>query len=45
MSLAIIKKAQTRELLQAGGMEPDVYGTRKRLAQRGLVYRRAEAGA
>ena len=37
------KEAQTRARLQAGELGLDIYGMREKLAQKGLVYRPAEA--
>jgi len=37
------KEAQTRARLQAGEVGLDVYGMREKLAEKGLVYRRADA--
>ena len=37
------KEAQTRARLQAGEVELDIYGMREKLAEKGLVYRPADA--
>jgi 4-hydroxy-4-methyl-2-oxoglutarate aldolase len=37
------KEAQTRARLQAGEVGLDIYGMREKLAQKGLVYRPADA--
>jgi 4-hydroxy-4-methyl-2-oxoglutarate aldolase len=37
------KEAQTRERLKAGELGLDIYGMREKLAQKGLVYRAADA--
>jgi 4-hydroxy-4-methyl-2-oxoglutarate aldolase len=37
------KEAKTRARLQAGELGLDIYGMREKLAQKGLVYRPAEA--
>ena len=37
------KEAQTRARLQAGELGLDIYDMRRRLAEKGLIYRQAEA--
>ena len=37
------KEAQTRARLQAGEVGLDIYGMREKLAEKGLVYRPADA--
>jgi 4-hydroxy-4-methyl-2-oxoglutarate aldolase len=38
-----VKEAQTRARLKAGELGLDIYGMREKLAQKGLLYRSAEA--